>query len=433
MDPRISRNPFRFLCTLLNILHIYYLSDQYLRFEVTTTVQIIVPDELVIPSFTICTDLLGLMKWNKLTLDQRRRLFTHPVTNKSLADNQLIPSSLALLSDADARDLGFYRNVFELFNTSFFINYSKNFGEIVEGNWVNSLIATNLTTQRNFFEIGLTFLQFRQKCFALRFRRESPKTVSYDDLVTKTRVKPWLSYICYYPHNQEISQYIHESGHIITPFDTSKTIEPGHFLRLYCETYTSHLLPSPYSTNCRDYEIRVTSKAHCKQKCIRNTIIDKYQFVPSGFHAYAADKYPVRSSNINQSEWSVIVKQCQDQCWHKDCSSIMFNCVTEKNAASEGNESSVMTYPPIGPVTQMETHADISFIVFATNILSTFGIWLGISCLDSGTSFRRIVQHIDVGRSYRDMKTRLSRAVHPFVAENDRVEQLPPLHLSSTS
>ena len=434
MDPRISQNPFRLLCILLNILHIYYLSDKYLRFEVTTTVQILVPDELVIPSFTICADLLDIMKWNKLTLDQRRRLFTHPKTNKSLADNQLIPSSLALLGVREADNFGFYYNILELFNTSFLIDHSKNFREIVRTNIVNALIATNLTTQRNFFEIGLTFIKSYQKCFALRLRSESPKTVSYDDLVTTTTGLPWLSLFWYYPHNLDISQYIHDSGHVITPVDTPKTIKPGKYLRFHCETYTAHLLSFPYSTNCRNYsEIRLTSKAHCKQKCIRNTMIDKYQFVPAGFPAYAADKYPVRWFNLNQTEWSFIMKQCQDQCWHKDCSSIIFNCVTGKNTASNGNESLVMTLPPNGPVTQTETHEDMSFVVFTTNILSTLGIWLGVSFLDTGPSFRRIGQRFNVCRCYRDMKARLSGAVHPFVPKNGRVDQLPPFHLSSSS
>ena len=135
MDPRIRQNPFRLLCTLLNILHIYYLSNQYLKFEVTTTVQIAVPDELVIPSFTICADLLDVMKWNELTLDQRRRLFTNPTTNKSLANNQLTPSGLALLSKLDASHLGFYFNAFELFNTSFLINHSKNFWKLYKKIW----------------------------------------------------------------------------------------------------------------------------------------------------------------------------------------------------------------------------------------------------------------------------------------------------------
>ena len=283
---------------------------------------------------------------------------------------------------------------------------------------VNSLIERNLTIRSNFFEIGLTFIQLYQKCFALRLRSESPKTVSYDDLVTTTTGLPWLSYFVYYPHNQEILHYIHDSTHVITTFDKPKTVQPGKSLSFYCETYTSHLLSFPYSTNCKDYsEIRVTSKAHCKQKCIRNTIIDKYQFIPFGFPAFGFDKYPVRRSKINQSEWSFIVKECQNQCWHKDCSSIIFNCVAEKNSPSKGNKSSVITVPPNGPVTQTETQENISFVVFATNILSTFGIWLGISFLHSGQSFRTIGQRINVCRCYRDMKARLSGAVHPFVVE----------------
>ena len=428
MGPRIIQHPFHLFCILMNILHVYYLSDKYFRFEVTTKVQIAVPDELVIPSFTICSNLLSLMKWNELTLDQRRRLLTHPKTNESLADNQLIPSSLALLSQSNAGRLGFYRNIYQLFNTSFLINHSKNFWEIVKENVVNPLIGTNLTTRtNNFFEIGLTFLKSYQKCFALRFRSESPKTVSYDDLVT-IQGEPWLNFIIYYPHNYDILQYTHDSGHVITSVDTPKTIKPRHKLKFNCETYTSRLLPFPYSTNCRDYErIQVTSKAHCKQKCMRNTITDKYQFIPLGFHAHGRDKYPIGTSMINQSEWSSIIKKCQGQCWQKDCSSIMFNCVKGKSESSLENQSIVLTTAYNGPVTQTETQADTSFIVFATNVLSTFGIWLGVSFLSSGPRFKTIVKRIHVSRSCCGMKARLSRTVDPLATEKDRVEKLPPL------
>ena len=428
MGPRILQHPFHLFCILMNVLHVYYLSDKYFRFEVTTKVQIAVPDELVIPSFTICSNLLYLMKWNELTLDQRRRLFTHPTTNKSLVDNQLIPSSLELLSQSNANRFGFYSNIYRLFNTSFLINHSKNFWEIVEKNVVNPVIGTNLTTRtNNFFEIGLTFIKFYQKCFTLRFRRESPKTISYDDLLT-SQGESWLNFIVYFPHNHDILQYTHDSGHVITSVDTPKTIKPRHFLRFHCETYTSRLLPFPYSTNCRDYStVQITSKPHCKQKCMRNTIIDKYQSIPLGFHAYGQDKYPIRILVINQSEWSFIIKKCQGQCWQKDCSSIMFNCVKGKSDASRGNQSIALTTAYNGPVTQTETQSDTSFIVFATNVLSTLGIWLGVSFLSSGPRFKRIVQRIYVAQSYRNMKARLSKTVDPLGTKKDRVEKQPPL------
>ena len=43
---------FCLICSLGNILHVYQIYDEYLRYDVTTNVQVIVPDEIPFPSIT---------------------------------------------------------------------------------------------------------------------------------------------------------------------------------------------------------------------------------------------------------------------------------------------------------------------------------------------------------------------------------------------
>ena len=58
---------FHMICALANICHIYHISDQYFRYDVTTNVKIGMPDIVEIPSMTLCLRLVDSFKWEDMS------------------------------------------------------------------------------------------------------------------------------------------------------------------------------------------------------------------------------------------------------------------------------------------------------------------------------------------------------------------------------
>ena len=53
--------------SLLNLDLIYYISDKYFRYGVSTNVQFDLPKGIKTLKITVCFDLTGIMKWHQLT------------------------------------------------------------------------------------------------------------------------------------------------------------------------------------------------------------------------------------------------------------------------------------------------------------------------------------------------------------------------------
>ena len=237
----------------------------------------------------------------------------------------------------------------------------------------------------------------------------------------------WINFFNFKSHQLPVFLYIHSSGHVITQLHNYREIERHHRLVVGFETYTTILLPFPYSSNCKDYSVLgATSKAHCEEMCMEAMITDKYKVLDAAFHAYVTDSYPIRQEPFrNESERESIVDYCERKCWHKDCSLTLFNLATIRY--SPKNQSYVMTVANKSPSTRTEAQQAIPFIVFLTNVLSTFGIWLGVSLLGSGPEIKRIVKCVLICKKYPIIRCRRNEAVTPCTTNLDVSRTSSPL------
>ena len=435
---KIRRNSFHLFCFFLNILHIYYLCDEYFSFEVTTKVEIAIPDEIPVPAFTICSYLFDAIKWEDLKSDQRKKLFEGLKGFKSPVD--FSPSNIRSLRVSESIWRQISKNLYYMFNTSSIFNQTRDLWEIINkveiNPWIKKRMALDFLADLEHLKHTLTFLKGGCKCFTLELRKEFGKAFNYQKLIWATSGTLWINLFTFNSHQMSILLYIHSSGHVITRLHSYKQIEPHHRLLASFETHTTILLPFPYSSNCKDYSIMgATSKAHCKEICMKAMIVDKYKVLDVGSHAFLSDSYPIRQEPFrNESERESLNDHCERKCWHKDCSLTLFNPGTM--VYSRAHQSSVMTVANKSPSTRTEAQQAVPFIVFMTNVLSTFGIWLGVSLLGSGREIKRIAKCSQIYNKFQVVRCRFNQAVTPCTTDIDDsrtnntlfVRKLPDIH-----
>ena len=265
---KIRRNSFRLFCFFVNILHIYYLCDEYFRFEVTTNVQIAIPDEITVPAFTICSRLFDAIKWEDLTHDQRKKLFQGLEGFKPPVD--IRPSNIRSLQVSTSVSGQISKNLYYMFNTSSIFNQTRDVWEIIDKAEVNSLInkrmALDSPGDHRLFRNTMTLVRGNSKCFTLKLKKELGTVLNYQRLVLATSGMPWINSFSFNSHQLLVFLYMHTSDHVITLLHSFKYIERRYRVIVSLQTYTTILLPSPYSSNCRHYStLGATSKAHCKE------------------------------------------------------------------------------------------------------------------------------------------------------------------------
>ena len=428
---KIKRNSFRLFCFLVNILHIYYLCDEYFKFEVTTNVEIAIPDEIEVPAFTICSYLFDAIKWEDLTSDQRKKLFEGLKGFKPPVD--FSPSNIRSLRVTRSISDQISKNLYYMFNTSSLFHQTRDLWEVINETKVNSLIhkrmALDSLGDHRLFRNTMTFVRGNSKCFTLELRKEFGRGLNYEDFISDTSGMPWINHFFFKSHQMSVVLYNHRSGHVLTQLHSFISIEPQYYLLTSFETYTTILLPSPYSSNCRHYPVlQATSKAHCKEMCMKAMIADKYKILDTHYHAYILDSYPIRQGALrNETERESIVDHCHRKCWQKDCFSAFFYPLGR--TYSRRNQSSVVTIAKKTPSTRTEAQPAIPFIVFLTNVLSTLGIWLGVSLLGSGSEIKRIAKCVLICKKYQVIKCKFNQAVTPCTTDLDVSRASSPLFL----
>ena len=428
---KIKRNSFRLFCFLVNILHIYYLCDEYFRFEITTNVEITIPDEIQLPAFTICSRLYDVIKWEDLTSDQRMKLFEGLDGFQSPVDFSYFNIRSLQVSTSISDRIS--KNLYYMFNTSSLFNQTRDVWEVINETKVNSLIhkrmALDSPGDHRPLKHTLTFLKENYKCFTLELMKELGTVLNYQKLVLTTLGMPWINSFSFNSHQLPVFMYIHSSDHVITRLHSFTYLEPHYRLIASLQTYTTILLPSPYSSHCRHYSIPgATSKAHCKEMCMKAMIADKYEVLDAIFHAFVTDSYPIRQDTLrNETENVAIVDLCERNCWQKDCSSILYYSGTI--VYFRNNKSSVVSVADKSPSTRTEAQAAIPFIVFMTNVLSTLGIWLGVSLLGSGPEIKRLRKCVLICKKYQVIRCRRNAAVTPCTTDLDDSRTSSPLFL----
>ena len=178
----------------------------------------------------------------------------------------------------------------------------------------------------------------------------------------------------------DIYFYIHPKGHFMTLEDLQKNIKNNTWLVMSYETYQSKLLPFPYKTNCRDYQKEgLSTRAHCRMKCLRPAILDKYQRVYSEVAAWSSDNMKILMNLFNIEAEGRVSDDCEMKCLQKECLLISYTSVNLVKEPRTQETALLTVVASRNPAIKTECLPAMPFISFLTNLLSTFGIWFALS------------------------------------------------------
>ena len=422
---------FYFTFFLMNILHVYQICDHYFHYDVTTNVKIGFPEIVEFPPMTLCVVLVGLLKWEKMSSDLRRSLLQvalPQLTNKTLlsqmaSDPSLISPEVNTHSDAWSRtSYNIYSRLVKEVPAGMIFNLTASFHEVFPVFTTTGLTHNSFgsdkqkkweerpTSGKFQFTIDSTFIHDRYKCWTLYIRPELNK-INFDELCaiyseTKGLLTSWLSYV-----KTEIQVYIHSKGFLINTLDYKTKVFSGSSVITMFVSHESVLLEYPYKTNCRDYtKVGFSSRKHCKEMCFKSKTIERYKALLEDSHVFESDNMFFNQSQYPWTDESIVhffVRKCKTECQERDCRSVTYH--KEDTTARKSLKYSEQHFSPAyNVITFTETQPAFPFVSFLTELLSTFGIWMGLSVTSSVIFVKRTWTKITSFAHQRKSRQRLT-------------------------
>ena len=413
---------FFLTCFLFNVLHVYQLCDEFLRYDVTVNVKIGFPEYVQLPTITLCVNVVESLKWQEMSSDLIRNLttvrnsaITEKVISEAISDPKKIRSQIQLQGHPLwMAQLWIYENLVKQKTVAEIFNLTEPFEEVFPyiatiGLLENSQDSTDWdplhlrsTKATDFlFTVDMTFIHSFQKCFTLNVR-PGLKKISFQELLTVNRIRPYKVMSWISDFGSPIDVHIHDKGDLIyyevePIYVTRNSLEKSSFV-----TYESNLLEYPYKTKCRNYiKSGFLSKNHCRRMCFKRVTSKILNATNFQSHAFSNDKVPLGDLTPLPVNPKTIMQQCKEECLQVDCQSVTYlvdNLETLTNVLAPRTECRRLKSHPsncegnfsmhnIGIlkqiVTRIETQAAFPLISFLTGLFSTFGFWLGLSVYDS--------------------------------------------------
>ena len=383
-------------CGLMNLIHIYNLCLEYFEFNVTTNVSMEMPRKLVIPSFTICLDLP--FDWERIPDAVVKRLLRNPQNNSQWLFNlgydkfrnrskvfQTIPNHGKIF-----RSIVYNAEV--SLTVAEILNFTKDIKDLIErlritqlvfppGKHFKDVFWSSIQVLKSFpFHVKQVFIKQKQKCYQLDLRDDLAKLIDYDEF--RILDENVLSH-CNFKNPFRGIFYITREGQTISSGDQSISIDPNYMKSVSFHSFETQQMKPPYKTMCRDYkQYGYFSRLHCKNQCLKQQTIRKYNEIYYLSNAYSTDIYPVRHSSQSKSQYLPFFKQCDAECFANDCQSFTYVARLEENFPFQ-HETIVVWFPSRNPNVRIQTQATFPLISFLTSLFSTFGFWLGLSFLGS--------------------------------------------------
>lgn len=190
--------------------------------------------------------------------------------------------------------------------------------------------------------------------------------------------------------------------------------------------YVSHLLPSPYSTNCIDYTGKMLDgTGHCYEQCARNESLKAFDKLFPGPVINEKDNYSLLSlSNQTRETYEKIERiksACSMVCNMKNCTDYVITPYLDTMT-----DFSRMIFDvcfPNQPNIVTEYSPYLSLANFIVSMLSTIGFWIGISLFDvqqliTGLIVKSNKKNVDGAKSSVMRRRRKSSLVNHIIDRN---------------
>lgn len=407
-------------CLVGNVFQVYHISSQYFAYGINTNVQLAVDDILELPTLTLCFELSQVVKWTDLTREERVKIVSTSAMFGMKATNLVKGYNIANETEEEiARLPSLVKN-----NTNFVttltitsnlqtLNLSRLFDVTLK--FEDILLAAMITDpSRETFEERIqvvrnenevlrfsTFLKNTLKCYTLHIRNDY-QTLSYYAVMRQDFIAGMTSLLTL---KDEVVQNINLIHYILTP--KGKTMRSGFYsyvplspqvgksFPMTYSTYEANLLPKPYETQCVNYTaLGLGNRGECYESCLKEQSLATSGSLPLGVNIMPNETGKLHS--LGESMFHTHTKKnhqnmdmiCDFRCREKDCTSVAHIPLKMETAETPGI-TYIANIGPQKPTVRAQCQPMQSLTQFLTDVISTFGFWLGISAFGIFRFFRR--------------------------------------------
>ena len=207
---KLTANRSFITCFLLNVLQIWYLCDEYFRFEVTTSVRISIPDDIEFPSFTLCLHQSDTINLRKISADLRRTIVGNTF-NESYIESHFDFNNLSFQYEIPERIIEYlhdptviYLNMVDnLTGPQELFNVTLDFTELMDFGEVYMKLDHELQNMRDDVVVRETFALGRHKCYSVHLPKIN--SISFNELrASASREKGVINTLLWILHHDNL-------------------------------------------------------------------------------------------------------------------------------------------------------------------------------------------------------------------------------------
>lgn len=325
---------------------VYHICDVFFEYETVTQLTIRHPSEVAPPRVALCFEREASSKLSKNLSDEITFIF---VSNREGYGDRR--------SDLPNKRL----NVDDFVTTNYF--YKRD-------HLCFSIALANGT--RRFKTSFLTRTKTGPKYFQCNFRGKN--------LVAANVMLFYLK-----PINEDFYGAFDNFAEVDRGFKNNDTsgIGDNNYVTLTYSTFKGELIEYPYQTNCFNYlRWGYESRNHCYDKCVLDRFVAKFQELPFSVLSRNASLPLMNFLDIKKRNvLEIIERNCSTLCKRPDCSITHHVPQVMMTSPMHSNEIGFELYVSVEPDITTEFIPLLTFVDFATFVMSCVGFWLGFSPL----------------------------------------------------
>lgn len=394
-------------CLCGNVYQISQISSIYFAYPMNTQVAVRYPSLIDPPSQTVCFYLIELFDWQWIIDSHNETL-----TILGLHDEKNVSNIITHVMSLDYyAKLSATSMIIRNMNVSTILNLTISFDQIFEQvNIFDPLKQIEALRHKEIeknFKIH-SFLRTIHKCFM--FQQVKPRIYPNIKINRIFTIPGFLYQIKVKSETNE------RTTNVLLAYSPQGQLPRSGFYRfikvnteykLFSMTYQQYenqFLPPPFETKCIRYssDTAYKSRADCFDDCVIRSGFThddlEGKVVPGPLMTeLMAGEIPLPPSDFvfKPKLWSLVAKiedQCASDCSRTDCNSVVFVPVLQ--SVMERKETSFMTFSLSVPATNTTFSQKVTFTEYATDLVSTFGFWLGISLFSTLSFLYRVVNKV---------------------------------------
>lgn len=384
----LFKNIWFVICLIGNITQIYQISSLYFSFSVLTKVFLTYPKETHLPTLSVCFYIGDLIKWEELFTK-----YPHHREAMKYEDMSINEIELTYRDYSQNEKLSKLSGIISTLTSNQIMNLTEPIPEYVFRTILmnQTKLEMDTVTDYRLFWKPKEYLRECYRCSSFD-NRVGNGFYNYHDVFLDGKSNGFAYELSF---NETLLNrtsraliMLHEQWHYPRSGQTKgfPVKDLSKIFNIKYIIYVSHLLPSPYTTNCMDYREKMLDDAgHCYERCARNESLKAFDKLFPGPIIKETVNYSLLSlSNQTRETYEKIERiksACAMVCNMKNCTDYVI--VSYLGTTTDFRKMILDVYFPNQPNIVTEYSPYLSLANFIVSTLSTIGFWIGVSLFDA--------------------------------------------------